>query len=88
MNGSTVLSVQPVSLVPAPRSCLDLENGGAAGGGDSGGEDAGGAGPGGAETGGEGFGGADSRGADSGGALRPSGGEAVGAPTAGPGVGQ
>ncbi|CAI7786332.1 unnamed protein product, partial [Closterium sp. NIES-54] len=71
---------------------------GAAGGGDTGGEDAGGAdtrgaetggaGPGGAETGGEGYGGADSGGADSGGAASPIGGGAVGAPTAGPGIGQ
>ncbi|CAI7765832.1 unnamed protein product [Closterium sp. NIES-54] len=56
---------------------------GAAGGGDTGGEDAGGAGPGGAETGGTG-----SRGAETGGAASPSGGGAVGAPAAGPGVGQ
>ncbi|CAI7789853.1 unnamed protein product [Closterium sp. NIES-54] len=76
---------------------------GAAGGGDTGGEDAKGAGPGGAEIGGaetggtgpggaktgdEGFGGADFGGADSGGAASPSGGGAVGAPAAGPGVGQ
>ncbi|CAI7774678.1 unnamed protein product [Closterium sp. NIES-54] len=76
---------------------------GAAGGGDSGGEDAGGAVPGGAETGGAGprgvetggegsggadFGSADSAGADSRGATSPSGGGAVGAPTAGHGVGQ
>ncbi|CAI7853086.1 unnamed protein product [Closterium sp. NIES-54] len=76
---------------------------GAAGSGDSGGEVAGGAGPWGAqtggadprgaETGGEGSGGAesgsaDSEGADSGGAASPSGGGAVGAPIAGPGVGQ
>ncbi|CAI7738427.1 unnamed protein product [Closterium sp. NIES-54] len=60
----------------------------AAWGGDNGGEDAGGAGPGGAETGGEGSGGADSGGADFGGAASPSGGGAVGAPTAGPGAGQ
>ncbi|CAI7830761.1 unnamed protein product [Closterium sp. NIES-53] len=66
---------------------------GAARGGDNGGEDAGGAGPGGAETGGAGPGGAEtgdegSGGADSGGAASPGGGGAVGAPTAGPGVGQ
>ncbi|CAI7867259.1 unnamed protein product [Closterium sp. NIES-53] len=66
---------------------------GAAGGGDSGGEDAGGAGPGGAETWGAGprgaeTGGEGSGGADSGGSVRPSGGGAVGAPTAGPGIGQ
>ncbi|CAI7781516.1 unnamed protein product [Closterium sp. NIES-54] len=51
---------------------------GAAGGGDTGGE-----GSGGAETGGEGSGSA-----DFGGAASPSGGVVVGAPTAGPGVGQ
>ncbi|CAI7925554.1 unnamed protein product [Closterium sp. NIES-54] len=76
---------------------------GAAGGGDTGGEDAGGAGLGGAETGGgetgggesggEGSGGASSGvsdfgGADSTGAASPSGGGAVAAPAAGPGVGQ
>ncbi|CAI7736759.1 unnamed protein product [Closterium sp. NIES-53] len=51
------------------------------------------AGPAGAKIGGEGFwgaksGGANSGGADSGGAASPSGGGAVGAPTAGPSVGQ
>ncbi|CAI7839330.1 unnamed protein product, partial [Closterium sp. NIES-53] len=66
---------------------------GAAWGGDTGGEDAGGADPGGAETGGAETGGAKtggegSGGADSGGAASPSDGGAVGAPAAGPGVGQ
>ncbi|CAI7887727.1 unnamed protein product, partial [Closterium sp. NIES-53] len=60
---------------------------GATTGGDTGGEDSGGAGPGGAETEGEGFGGAEtggegSGGADSGGAASPTGGGAMGAPTA------
>ncbi|CAI7924248.1 unnamed protein product [Closterium sp. NIES-54] len=60
----------------------------AAGGGDTGGEDAGGAGPGGAETGGAGLGGEGFGGAETGGATSPSAGEAMGAPAAGPGVGQ
>ncbi|CAI7934355.1 unnamed protein product [Closterium sp. NIES-54] len=61
---------------------------GAAGGGDTGGEGSGGAETGGAETGGEGSRGAASGGADYGGAASPSGVGAVGAFTAGPGVGQ
>ncbi|CAI7767965.1 unnamed protein product [Closterium sp. NIES-54] len=61
---------------------------GAAGGGDTGGADAGGAGPGGAETGGAETRGAETGVADSGGAASPSGGGAVGAPSAGPGVGK
>ncbi|CAI7736922.1 unnamed protein product [Closterium sp. NIES-53] len=71
---------------------------GAAGGGDTGGEGSGGAEIGGSETGGacprgadiggEGSGGSDSGGADPGGAASPTGVGAVGAPTAGHGVGQ
>ncbi|CAI7795942.1 unnamed protein product, partial [Closterium sp. NIES-53] len=90
----------PPGYPPRPSS-LPLHpvalNTGATGGGDIRGEDAGGAGPEGAETGGaktrgEGSGGADSGGADSGGsdsggAASPSGVGAVGAPTAGPGIG-
>ncbi|CAI7829908.1 unnamed protein product [Closterium sp. NIES-53] len=64
---------------PAP-SAVDT---GAAGGSDTGGEDAGGAGLGGAGPWGEGSGGA-----ETGGVASPSGGRAVGAPAAGPGVGQ
>ncbi|CAI7789203.1 unnamed protein product [Closterium sp. NIES-53] len=70
---------RPSSPLPQP---VDVEFG-AARCGDTGGEDSRGAGPGGAKTGGEGFGGAYSWGAAS-----PSGGEDVGAPAAGPGIGQ
>ncbi|CAI7872693.1 unnamed protein product [Closterium sp. NIES-54] len=61
---------------------------GAAWGGDTGGEDAGGAGLGGAETWGAGPRGEGSRGVETRGAASPSGGGAVKAPAAGPGVGQ
>ncbi|CAI7856020.1 unnamed protein product, partial [Closterium sp. NIES-53] len=92
----------PPRLSSPPLQPIAVDTG-AGGGGDTRGEDTGGAGPRGAETGGAetgdevswvaDSGDADSRGADSGcaesdGAASPSGGGAVGAPTAGPGVGQ
>ncbi|CAI7802224.1 unnamed protein product [Closterium sp. NIES-53] len=61
---------------------------GVAGGGDTGGADSGGAGSGGADSGGDEFGGAGFGAATSGGAAHPGGGEVVGAPAGGSGVGQ
>ncbi|CAI7778587.1 unnamed protein product [Closterium sp. NIES-53] len=88
----------PVEPLPPQGLAPSAVDNGATGGGDTGGEDAGGAGLGGAETGVAETGGAGPRGAetgdegsggaDSGGAASPSGGGAVGAPAAGPGVGQ
>ncbi|CAI7834999.1 unnamed protein product [Closterium sp. NIES-53] len=79
--------LQPVAVDTGAAGGEDI-GGAGPGGAETGGGEIGGAGPGGAETGGEGFGGADSGGANSGGAASPNGGGAVGAPAAGPGVGQ